>query len=270
MILRKGVNENGILIFNPEISAEHLDYHAFSLDSLYIFEQKHFWFKARMDMIQRIFCRYIPCSSSILEIGSGTGSVGKYLLDTGYNNITLSDVHVNGLEYAKKLGITRLYQFDLFNAPFSEEFDVINMFDVLEHLNNDSAALECVHGILKKNGKICLTVPAHQWLWSKDDARACHKRRYTINSLKKVVAQSGFRITYCRYIFTSILPLLWLRKFIDPDDNEPIDRKKLTPSLSINPVINWLILKICLLENKLTKFIPNIAGGSIILVAEKI
>ena len=86
--------------------------------------------------------------------------MAEKLQELGYS-VDVSDIHSNGLQYAKKRGLQKLYQFDLFNPPFEEEFDVICLFDVLEHLSDEKQALECLKKMLKPGGLIILTVPAH-------------------------------------------------------------------------------------------------------------
>jgi 2-polyprenyl-3-methyl-5-hydroxy-6-metoxy-1,4-benzoquinol methylase len=202
-------NNNNIVIFNPEIVKDHEDYNSTGLDILYAAEEKHFWFIVRKQRIINIFKKYVQKHESVLEIGAGTGNVARALQTAGYD-VSVGEMHLNGLCYAKSYGIKNCYQFDLFDPPFSEHFDVIGMFDVLEHLQEDVLAMQCVQSMLKPNGRIVLTVPAHKWLWNRDDAIAAHKRRYTLKELKMVMEKAGFEILHGRYFFVSILPLLFL------------------------------------------------------------
>jgi 2-polyprenyl-3-methyl-5-hydroxy-6-metoxy-1,4-benzoquinol methylase len=267
MKIKEGKNEQGIIVFNPEITHDHTDYHSTYLDTMYAIEKQHFWFIARKNFILKTFLKFIAKDNSILEIGCGTGSISQALMENGYINISVNDIHINGLQYAKAFGLKNLYQFNLFDAPFVKEFDVIAMFDVLEHLENDVEALQCAHKMLKNKGKVVLTVPAHMWLWSQDDARG-HKRRYTLKTLHVALTKANFKITYNRYFFISIMPLLLLRRFMHPDNGQPLE--DINPDkININPIINKILLSICALENKLLNFLPNLMGGSIIVVAEK-
>jgi len=122
--------------------------------------------------------------------------------------------------------------------------------------------------MLKPNGRIILTVPAHQWLWNRHDAIASHKRRYTLKKLKYILHQAGFKVIYAHYFFISILPLLFLRHVLNADNGNKVEEKEHYQKISINPFINHILLKICMLENRFIDWMPNLAGGSIILVCE--
>ena len=66
------------------------------------------------------------------------------------------------------------------------------------------------------------------------------------------------------------MPLLILRAFIKPDDGTKMLNEEMESSeITINPIINKLFLCFCRLENKIKFLIPQMPGGSIILVAEK-
>ncbi len=143
------------------------------------------------------------------------------------------------------------------------------MFDVLEHLQEDVLAMQRVQSMLKPNGHVILTVPAHQWLWNRDDAIAAHKRRYTLRELKIVMEKAGFETLHGRYFFVSILPLLLLRRILNADNGSPVEEKEHHQEININPLINRILLKMSRLENRFAPWMPNLAGGSIILVAKK-
>jgi 2-polyprenyl-3-methyl-5-hydroxy-6-metoxy-1,4-benzoquinol methylase len=150
-----------ILIFNPEIDTEHIDYNVSGLDVLCEMEKKHFWNQARLKFVQNYFNKFIKKDSKILEVGCGIGHIASNLEKQGYKNIHVSDIHVKGLKYAKSTNnLNKLYQFDLHKPPFEDEFDVICFFDVLEHLANDDLILRNIHKMLKPGGKIILAVLA--------------------------------------------------------------------------------------------------------------
>src|SRR4029453_13054884 len=88
----------------------------------------------------------------------------------------------------------------------------IGMFDVLEHIENDVAFLDSLHELLIPSGRIYVAVPAFGFLWSADDAAAGHFRRYTIGTLTKALASSGFIVDYSTYFFQWLwLPIFFFR-----------------------------------------------------------
>ena len=66
------------------------------------------------------------------------------------------------------------------------------MSEVLEHIDDDVAMLENVHGLLADNGCLVITVPAHMALWTPWDAVAGHVRRYERAELLDKLARAGF------------------------------------------------------------------------------
>jgi 2-polyprenyl-3-methyl-5-hydroxy-6-metoxy-1,4-benzoquinol methylase len=262
------VKDGTVYFFNNDVD-DYENYDAKNLDVLYKYENRHFWFKNRKDVIVGIFDKYVKKTDQVIEIGAGTGSVARDLLKNGYD-ISVGEIHSLGLEYAKTYGIKGRFQVDIFESPFQEHFDVVSMFDVLEHFEDESSALRNVHSMLKMGGKLVLTVPAHQWLWNRDDEIAFHKRRYTLKYLSEILELNGFEIVKSKHFFLAILPLLYLRTFLHPSKgNYDIKKDQQEYDMSMNPLINWVLDKITCFENMLMKNYHPLFGGSIICVARK-
>lgn len=269
MITKKYKEIDGIKVFHENIEQDHKDYDSRGLDSLYSQEEKHFWFIARKNFILQKFKKYIDQNLKIIEIGAGTGNVSRYLRLNGYSNISVGEMHLNGLRYAKGYGIKECYQFDLLDSPFAGEFDVVCMFDVIEHIDDYRLALKNVNKMLKCNGRVALSVPSHMWLWNRDDAVAGHKIRYTKKDLINKLEGNGFEVVVARYFFISIIPLLLLRKILKHDDGSSIKDYEYNNGISINPILSKILLYISIFENKINDFLPNLFGGSLFVIARK-
>ena len=215
MIIRDFSEQDNIKIFDRDIGENHADYNAQGLDNLYAQEEKHFWFIARKEYIFQTIKQFISMNEKIIEIGAGTGNVSRYFQNNGYKNISVGEMHLNGLKYAKDYGVKECYQFNLLNTPFEDEFNAVFMFDVLEHIEEDDFALQNINKSLNKSGKIVLTVPSHMWLWNRDDAIAGHKIRYTKKELINKLESNGFEILKARYFFIGIIPLLFFRTILN-------------------------------------------------------
>ena len=144
-------------------------------------EQRHFWFVHRNDVI-RLLLRHVDGGSArrVLEVGCGTGNVLGVLAEE------CPKAHVYGLElFGEGLRVARgrsaagLVQGSLEHLPFRVPFDVVALFDVLEHIAADRQALEAARGALSPTGHLVVTVPAYSWLWSAFDVAAGHVRRYS-------------------------------------------------------------------------------------------
>ena len=269
MITQECKEIDGIKVFHANQEESHEDYNAKGLDNLYKQEEKHFWFIARKEFILQNIHKYVNKKEKLIEIGAGTGNVSRYLQKNGYENISVGEMHLNGLKYAQSYGIKNCYQFDLLDTPFENEFNTVCMFDVLEHIPNDNMALQNVYDMLNNGGKIVLTIPSHMWLWNRDDAIAGHKIRYTRKELSDKLEQNGFEVLTARYFFISIVPLLFLRRVLNKDDRSKVEEKEYNSDISMNSVISNILLFISRIENKINQFLPNYFGGSLFIIARK-
>lgn len=259
-------NIDGIWRFNAEIKENHTDYNADDLEILAKYEEKHFWFKRRRDFIKFFIQKYIPKTKTFIEIGAGTSFIAKDLQKHGYD-VSVGDMHINGLKMVKNSNITKLYQFDLLSSPFKDEFDFVGMFDVLEHIEDEKHALFNIHQLLKENGYLVLTVPAHEWLWGEYDIIANHKRRYSSSDLAKLLSENGFKIIDSKNFFITLIPALLLRTAIQKKTTS--STQIIDNNLKINPLVNYLLDFITSIEFQMLKYLPCKIGGSIIVIAQK-
>lgn len=179
---------------------------------LFEIEKEHWWFRGRRAIIFDMISREIPEKvSSALDIGCGTG----------FNNVLLKEKveHVTGLEMSDEvIQFTKERAPDITiikgvfpNVPQHGMFDLITLFDVLEHLDNDAFALKKIHSLLA-GGRVIITVPAFSVLWSEHDEMFHHKRRYTVRDLKHKLETAGFDVQRISYFNTLLfLPVLLVR-----------------------------------------------------------
>lgn len=175
----------------------------------------HFWIRRRFRVLQKLADPLIREARQIAEVGCGNGLVQRCLED--YYQIEVLGFDLN--EPALKRNVSRrspLYCYDIHHRceEFRGRFDVIIMFDVLEHIENDTSFLEETRFHLAKRGSIIINVPANQFLFSDYDRVAGHFRRYSMRSLERIAAESGLRIRCCTYWGATLIPFLILRKGI--------------------------------------------------------
>jgi SAM-dependent methyltransferase len=190
----------------PELAEVHDGFASDAHDALDPLEDAHFWFRCRRDLLVHLLRRHAPDARSFCEVGCGNGSV-LATVARALPGMTLCGVEASiaGLRHARRrVPHARLLQGDATRLPFVEEFDAVGTFDVLEHLDDDLAALRSIHRALRPGGVLLATVPQHRWLWSAADTAACHRRRYTRAILAERLTAAGF--TVCRQ--TSYL--VWL------------------------------------------------------------
>ncbi len=259
---------DNIKCYIDNVLNNHADYNSVALEIIKSTENNHFWFITRREYIISAFKRLVKKTDKTIEIGSGTGFIAGGIKNLGYD-IAVGDIHLSGLYYAKEIGISECYLFDLYDPPFYGEYDVVCMFDVIEHLENDYISIQKAAKILRPNGLLFITVPAHNWLWSRDDTIAAHKRRYSKKRLIDIVEQSGIKVLQVRFFFIILIPLLIIRTITNRDGNTTISDNERNDCVQINPFINFLLLHLTKLENRISNWIPNVVGGSIFLVGSK-
>ena len=82
---------------------------------------------------------------------------------------------------------------------FESSFDSAISSEVIEHLEDDVLALEIIYYVLKPNGVIVVDTPAFNFLYSRNDKKIGHYRRYTKKSLKEILEKAGFKVEKIRY-----------------------------------------------------------------------
>jgi SAM-dependent methyltransferase len=175
----------------------------------------HFWIKRRFDVFQRLCGELIPNAREIAEIGCGHGLLQRQIEDKYEREVKGFDLN----EIALKQSLaTRsdvcCYDICQMNPAFKGKFDVIFLFDVLEHIDNEDRFLQAVLFHLAPAGKLVINVPSGQWIYSAYDRAAGHQRRYAIDTLVKSVSRSNLRVATWSYWGFPLLPALILRKIM--------------------------------------------------------
>ncbi|UWQ11765.1 class I SAM-dependent methyltransferase [Aliiroseovarius crassostreae] len=169
-------------------------------------EAEHWWFVARRKIIATVLERHIRPGpeAQILEAGCGTGGNLSLLQGFGALDAFEYDEFARNMAQASS-GLTIPFGALPNEIPFGDKhYDVIALFDVLEHIELDRAALEALSGRLSPQGAIFLTVPAFQALWSRHDEAHHHFRRYTKSTLLSVAQQAGLKVEF-QFYFNSLL-----------------------------------------------------------------
>ena len=178
-------------------------------------DQRHWWYRARRDVLADLIRRYAmpPQGAHILEIGCGTGHNLQML--EAFGNVDALELD----EEARTIAEQRLGR-SVMSAPLPElagvsdrHYDLIAALDVIEHIDDDRAALAAIASKLRLGGKLVMTVPAHQWMWSANDVVNHHKRRYSKAALKLLVDSSPLKLEKLGYFNSLLFPLAVAERF---------------------------------------------------------
>jgi SAM-dependent methyltransferase len=201
-------------------------------------QQEHWWFAARRRILERVLqtLRLAP-NSAILEVGCGTGANIPMLRRFG--SVAAVELDPFARQHVRSTMNVEVVSGSLpDDLPYAErKFDVICLFDVLEHVERHQEALEALRQRLAPNGILMITVPAYQWLYSSHDARHHHFRRYTALQLRSVAKAAGLLPIRLGYFNTLLFPLALLRRLAAKLLGEPASDDSALPSSWINHLL---------------------------------
>ena len=174
-------------------------------------EEQSFWFDYRNRFIVEAVKQFPP-AGPIADIGAGNGFVSLGLGRAGFPSLVIEPGPA-GAANARTRGLDPVVCATLSDAGFlPETLDAVGLFDVVEHIADDREFLRLTRGLLKPGGRLYVTVPAFQALWSSEDELVGHHRRYSIRSMTDSLEACGFTVDYATYLFAPLaLPLFLLR-----------------------------------------------------------
>jgi SAM-dependent methyltransferase len=197
-------------------------------------EDRHWWYRGRRKVLDGVVAGLgLPAPARILDAGCGSGR--------------------NMVEFAHLGEVTGVELSDT-------SFDLAVSLDVIEHLDDDLAAMRELRRTVAPGGALLVTVPAYQWLWSGHDEINHHHRRYTHRTLQRVAERAGWKQARTTYFNSLLLPAAIVLRVLDR-----VNRAKTTESsldLWIPPApVNWLLERPLALEAALISRGARIPAG---------
>ena len=149
-------------------------------------------------------------SQRLLDFGAGTGTFARDLVAHGYDVVCLEpDQHlVDRLTAEGLAAVTSLH--DVPDASIG----LVYSFNVLEHIDDDLAALRSLRDSLRPGGELLLYVPAMPSLFSSMDRKVGHLRRYQRRPLARLVAEAGFTVDSARFVDSLGCLATWAYKVV--------------------------------------------------------
>lgn len=223
-------------------------------------ENRHWWYYGRRETLLRLLDRYGVQGRFALDVGGGTGIWGQALRRRRF------EVRLIEPEPALRENLEQM-KFDVLPVslpgPFpipDGSFELVTCLDVLEHVVDDRASVQELWRILRVDGHLLITVPAHPHLWSKHDEDCGHVRRYTRKALESLLFFRDAEIRLLAPLNVLLYPAAAVARRMGKGGDE------LPP-----PPINWLLGRIFAAEGALIGRVlpPWLPGLSWVLLAQK-
>src|ERR1700722_648548 len=209
-------------------------------------EDRHWCDRGRRTVPERVIAQLrLPARARILDAGCGSG---RNMIDLArHGTVTGIELSETSVALARERGSGEVIEGSVLEMPFAaDSFELAASLDVIEHLQDDLAALRELRRVVAPGGALLITVPAYQWLWSGHDEVNHHHRRYTRRSLQHVAQQAGWEPVRATYFNSLLLPvaiaLRVLERFSSKTTESSLD-------LWVPPEpLNWLLERPLALE----------------------
>ena len=226
-------------------------------------QEKHWWFQARKKIIDQIISNIkLKKKNNILDFGAGSGVNLNMLQKYGLVDVHEKNRYARTVIKKRKKGIQNLYSTLKIKKNF---YDLILVADVIEHVKEPKNLLKNLKKFLKRDGRILITVPAYQFLFSKKDEALGHYRRYNIKLLKDELSE--FKIENISYFNTFLcIPIIFITLLNKILKKDYIKEVETTP----NSFVNWLYYIVFATEKYFIKYFNLPFGISIYILAKNV
>ncbi|MBM3251895.1 MAG: class I SAM-dependent methyltransferase [Candidatus Omnitrophica bacterium] len=252
-------------ILSQSLNLDYLpDEHYESLAKL---EASYWWHISRVNWTEKFIRSIYPdtVTLNVLDYGCGTGGflyeLNKRLRFKSYLGVDSSD---KAIQLALKYG-NYFRQINPVDFRLPEDVNLILLMDVLEHIEDDGHFLKSLTGDLKRKIYVLISVPALPCLYSNWDKTLGHYRRYTKESLGKLVEKAGGKIKNMKYCFGYLVPIILLKRVML---KTLYDRRK-CEFPQVPESVNQFLLILNHLEMFGAKYINSPMGSSLFCLFEK-
>jgi len=177
-------------------------------------ERDHWWFRGRRRLVAAMIRAFgIPPSAQVLDVGCGTGSNLRLLVELGFGDVTGLDRSEDAIRWCREKQLPAVERGDLCALPFPEDhFDLVIATDVLEHIDEPDAGVAELRRVLRPGGTLIVTVPAFESLWGLQDDVSHHKRRYRRDELVVQLRAAGFIVARSFHFNFLLFVPIWLAR----------------------------------------------------------
>jgi SAM-dependent methyltransferase len=173
----------------------------------------HFWIRRRFDVARRLLRGHDLQEWRVAEVGCGHGLVQQQF-EQRYG-VAVDGFDLNLVSLRQNVSTRgRLCHYDVCERrpEFAGQYDLVILFDVLEHIERAEQFLDAIKFLAKDGGRVLINVPALQALYSPYDLCAGHLRRYALPELESLISGRKLQVIASTYWGMPLLPFLVVRK----------------------------------------------------------
>lgn len=195
---------------------QHNAFEVMSDSESLLVENRLWWMSGRKAVIKHFVerAKLLGTISTIMDIGCGSGGNLDALAPYG---------KVIGVEPSETLAsrargrkiAAYIIQQEAQNLDDCKEVDLFTMFDVLEHIKDDTGFLLLLRSKAVRTHRLLLSVPACPFLFSDHDRLLHHCRRYNRATLRATLQAGGYRVIHMNYFMVFLFPLVLLVRMKD-------------------------------------------------------
>lgn len=235
-------------------------------------EQRHFWFRGFRYFVTPLLERAAAGRSGlrVLDCGCGTGNnldlLGRFGRAFGF------DLTASGLAFGHDAGRTRLARASIGAIPFPDAtFDIVTSFDVLYSLPDEveQAAIREMYRVARPGAWLLINVAAMEMLRGDHSVLSHEVRRYSRESLARLVTGAGFVIDRITYTNAVLFPPMALARALQRrrglSAEQEADQEISVPAAPVNLALTAALK----LESLWLRAVDNPFGSSLLCLARK-
>jgi dolichyl-phosphate beta-glucosyltransferase len=243
-----------------------------NFDAMARLEADHWWFRAKRELALQ-YVADAGVGRVALDVGCGTGELAFALHELGADQVVGVDLSAYALHHARERAVARRESVDFMRASAErlavadDAVSTLVSMDVVEHLEDDVAALREYKRVVAPGGLVIVAVPAYMWAWSDHDNILGHQRRYTASRLRAAAEAAGLEVQRVTYYHSWLAPAAFILRKTPAKLLLRGSSKTAEEASFVHPAVNALLLRITRLERRVERRHVLPFGLSIMLVS---
>jgi 2-polyprenyl-3-methyl-5-hydroxy-6-metoxy-1,4-benzoquinol methylase len=278
------IQEQGIFVSCHRPQHRNDEYDETGFDVLIQMQREHFWYRGRhkllLNVLRKEILRHHGSANGLhaIDMGGGCGGWVEYLHLHNFgtfHELALGDSSMRALSLAEPVvgSFATRYQIDLLDLGWCEEWDIVFLLDVLEHIPDHEEVLRQVNRSMRPGGLLFVTAPALNFFWTYNDELSQHQRRYSKQDFRGLGKQANLDLLRTEYFMFFLSPALLLSRILlrpsaSATPQQLQDHLARTHSIPAKSV-NELFTKLFTLEAAMVNLVRFPWGTSILAVFKK-